>query len=378
MGAYQRNGRWMVFYHDKNGKRHDKAFGRGDNSQKLAETFDLAVKKAKEKGWKATIEEIIIQTNNSINNQIISSDQGMQSVTDKTIVTIVTFEQLCNSYLDELKISGRTSTHIHDVGIIIKNCYYTHMDKDKRAEEFTYLNDIKPFLMALQEINPKTGKHRSQTTINRYGDYLDAIFNYGVRTGMITNNPVKGRSKPKEKPRAVQLTVADIEKIMAAAQDHVKWAIEVCFNLGTRSGESELLSLKWEHVNFDQSEVLIYGRKTKEYRKVPVTDSFLKRLKEMRSKAKSEFIIEYKGKPIVYLRKGFRNACKKAGITYPVRLYDMRHMFATTMLANGADLAAVSKLMGHSRITMTADVYYQYMQGEKERAVSLLPVLKPV
>lgn len=53
-------------------------------------------------------------------------------------------------------------------------------------------------------------------------------------------------------------------------------------------------------------------------------------------------------------------------------------MFATTMLANGADLAAVSKLMGHSRVTMTANVYYQYMQGEKERAVNLLPVLKAV
>jgi len=34
-------------------------------------------------------------------------------------------------------------------------------------------------------------------------------------------------------------------------------------------------------------------------------------------------------------------------------------------------LAAVSKLMGHSTITMTADTYYQYMVGEKERAVSL-------
>jgi integrase len=250
------------------------------------------------------------------------------------------------------------------------------MDKDKNSEEFDYLADIKPFLMALYDPSPATGKPRSQTTINRYGDYLDAIFNYGIKTGMITKNPVKGRTKPKEKPRAVQLTVADIEKIMAVAQEHVKWAIEVCFNLGTRSGESELLALKWENVKFDKSEVLIYGRKTKEYRVVPVTNGFLKKLEEMRAKAQTDCIIEYRGKPITNLRKGFRNACKKAGITYPVRFYDLRHLFATTMLANGADLAAVSKLMGHSRVTMTADVYYQYLQGEKERAVSLLPVLK--
>ena len=56
------------------------------------------------------------------------------------------------------------------------------MDKNKRAEDFTYLEDIKPFIMALQQANsPTTGKPRSQTTINRYGDYLDAIFNYGIK-----------------------------------------------------------------------------------------------------------------------------------------------------------------------------------------------------
>ena len=66
---------------------------------------------------------------------------------------------------------------------------------------------------------------------------------------------------------------------------------------------------------------------------------------------------------------------RASGIPYSVRLYDFRHMFATLMLANGADLAAVSKLMGHASVKMTADTYYQYLEGEKERAVSLLPDL---
>lgn len=48
-------------------------------------------------------------------------------------------------------------------------------------------------------------------------------------------------------------------------------------------------------------------------------------------------------------------------------------MFATLMLTHGADLAAVSRLLGHSSVTMTADVYYQYLEGEKERAINLLP-----
>lgn len=136
--------------------------------------------------------------------------------------------------------------------------------------------------------------------------------------------------------------------------------------------------MKWDNVDFNNGEVLIYASKTKTYRKVPVSKSFLPRLQEMKNTSKSGYVIEYHGRQVKKIAKAFRTACKNAGITYPVRMYDLRHMFATIMLSNGADLAAVSKLMGHSRVDMTANVYYQYMQGEKERAVNLLPVLVAV
>jgi len=56
-------------------------------------------------------------------------------------------------------------------------------------------------------------------------------------------------------------------------------------------------------------------------------------------------------------------------------MYDLWHLFATAMLANGADLAAISKLLGHSTVKMTADVYYHYLEGEKGKAVGKLPSL---
>ena len=62
-----------------------------------------------------------------------------------------------------------------------------------------------------------------------------------------------------------------------------------------------------------------------------------------------------------------------AGITYPCRMYDVRHLFAFIMLLGGADLAAVSKLPGCFNTQMTTNVYYELLKGEKERAVGLLP-----
>lgn len=369
MSIYQRDGRWAVFCKDQKGKRYDKFFGRGDEGKMKAEAFDKAIEESKNNSWITPMETLLAQFTGVKENP---------KQTDTTIKESITFESLCNSYLDDLSISGRSSKHIGILKFIINSYYFTSMDKNKKADQFSYLDDIAPFLKSINTVSKITGMMRSQTTINRYGDYLDAIFNYGIRIGLITHNPVKGRRKAKEIPRAVKLTVEDILRIIEVAEPHVKWGIEVCFNLGTRSGESELLSLKWGDVDFANGEVLIYASKTKSYRKVPVTSIFLQRLKEVYEVSESEYVVEYRGGPIKSLRKGFKTACQNAGITYPVRMYDLRHMFATTMLANGADLAAVSKLMGHSRVTMTANVYYQYMQGEKERAVNLLPVLKAV
>ena len=162
---------------------------------------------------------------------------------------------------------------------------------------------------------------------------------------------------------------------MATAEPHLKWAMEVCFNLGTRPGESELLSLRWDDVDFAAGTVRIYASKTKTYRTVPINPEFLKRMEAEKKESESGFIIEYMGRGLTTIRKSFKNACKRAGITYPTRMYDLRHLFATTLLNKGADLAAVSKMMGHSTVKLTADTYYHYMSGEKERAVRLLPEL---
>ena len=173
----------------------------------------------------------------------------------------------------------------------------------------------------------------------------------------------------------LKLTLDDAKKIMTNAEPHLKWAMEVCFNLGTRPGESELLSLRWENVDFKAGTVRIYATKTKTYRTVPVNPEFLERMEHVRDESESGYVIEYMGRGLTTIRKAFKNACKRAGISYPTRMYDLRHLFATTLLRKGADLAAVSKMMGHSTVKLTADTYYHYMEGEKERAVRLLPEL---
>lgn len=58
-----------------------------------------------------------------------------------------------------------------------------------------------------------------------------------------------------------------------------------------------------------------------------------------------------------------------------VVMYDIRHLFCTTLLSNGADLAAVSQMMGHANIKMTVDQYYHLLDGQKRKSLDLLPDL---
>lgn len=55
-----------------------------------------------------------------------------------------------------------------------------------------------------------------------------------------------------------------------------------------------------------------------------------------------------------------------------VRLHDLRHSFASLLLAGGADLKTVSAALGHSTISVTADVYAHVSPAMLHDAANLL------
>jgi integrase len=330
------DGRWYVSFRDSTGQQRTKTFGRGKLAEKEAEAVDRELEAGRKRGIRPEpTSEVYIH-------------------------------HLAQSYIDDKRVRDASSTYINDVKNLINNHISKVLPSNKTVDRLTY-SDMQGVL--------EYYKDRSIATKNRYMQYLNAIFSYGIEHGLTKNNPLARWKKTKEPRRRVCLKVEDLQRLMQHAEPHLKWAIEVSWNLGTRPGPSELLSLRWEHVDFPGSSVRIFAGKTKELRTVGISDAFRIRLLAQKELALSDHVIEYQGRPINKLRRSFKTAYKRAGISYPVRMYDIRHLFASVMLAGGADLAAVSKLMGHSTTQMTANVYYELLEGEKRRAVSLLPSL---
>jgi integrase len=66
------------------------------------------------------------------------------------------------------------------------------------------------------------------------------------------------------------------------------------------------------------------------------------------------------GRPLdpSYVTRLFQKLRKGSGEELPpLTFHGLRHCHASLMLASGADLAVVSKLLGHKSITITADIY---------------------
>lgn len=70
------------------------------------------------------------------------------------------------------------------------------------------------------------------------------------------------------------------------------------------------------------------------------------------------------------LGKDFAAFCKMNG--FDCTLHDLRHTFATFMIAEGADVRTVSGYLGHASPSMTLDIYADVDPEDKERAVKYI------
>ena len=60
---------------------------------------------------------------------------------------------------------------------------------------------------------------------------------------------------------------------------------------------------------------------------------------------------------------------KRVGLRQ-VRLHDLRHGAASGMLQNGADLLVVSRVLGHSSISVTSSIYAHLDPRQGEAAIA--------
>jgi integrase len=71
------------------------------------------------------------------------------------------------------------------------------------------------------------------------------------------------------------------------------------------------------------------------------------------------------------VRKTFEACLKKSGLR-KIRFHDLRHSFASWLIANGESLAYVKEQLGHHSIQITVDTYGHLVPGANRQAVNRL------
>lgn len=141
-------------------------------------------------------------------------------------------------------------------------------------------------------------------------------------------------------------------RLIAVSPNHLRMLVILILETGQRS-KSEALALRWEDVDLTNDTIRIGSSKSLAGRHcVPISTRCKAELLRWRSLCgtdASPFVFNRPGDARHYgdLRAAWTKTLELAGIR-PFRMYDLRHAFATRMIAAGNSPVFVAQILGHS------------------------------
>lgn len=238
----------------------------------------------------------------------------------------------------------------------------------------------------------------STSTIKHVNTPLTQAFQQAVDNGLIYTNPCKKTTIPKKKEKKSRpLTIEEQSRFLNACTETTYSNFFIfALNTGMRCGE--IVALTWDNVDFTEKiikvektadtilnrdenkeskyKIVLDTAKTQSsLRSIPINKNAETVLLEQKAIANSPFVFSSKnGTILMYrnIRRAFNNHVEKAEIKNDVTIHSLRHTFATRLLEKGANVKAISELLGHSSVKITLDVYSHALPNLKKETISML------
>ncbi|MDA3880757.1 MAG: site-specific tyrosine recombinase XerD [Prolixibacteraceae bacterium] len=228
------------------------------------------------------------------------------------------------------------------------------------------LAHLKGFLEWLNEkgVSPRT-QARTISGIKSFYKYLLIEERVISDPTALLEPPKIGRKLPDV------LTMEEIEKIIDVIDvekpegQRNKAIVETLYSCGLRV--SELVTLRYSNVFFDDGYIKIEGKSGKE-RLVPISKRAIKEIKSYLEEYRDGLRVAAEDDDILFLnRRGKRlsrvmiftiikNLADKLKFNKKISPHTFRHSFATHLIEGGADLRAVQEMLGHESI-LTTEIY---------------------
>lgn len=223
----------------------------------------------------------------------------------------------------------------------------------------------------------------TRSTVHRELSDICAILSWSASRRYIVANPLAGYRKPPRDDEVIAPpTAEELSAILRAAAPHLRRALQLAYYTGIRPGRRELLSRKWSDVDLQANTLFIESaRKGGPVKRSIAIHPELQGLLaawhavDVGLKPAPDYLVHYgvRNEPVGSLKTAWAAALRRAKITRRLRLYDVRHTFATLAIQASGDMRTISEIMGHSRPDTTIKIYSHSDLPAQQRALDKLP-----
>jgi integrase/recombinase XerC len=225
----------------------------------------------------------------------------------------------------------------------------------------------------------------SPNSINRKLSSLRAFFDFLLREGKISSHPmtsIRSLKKPKRLPVYVRennmknlFENYNFSPDFSGQRDRL--ILELLYGTGMRL--SELIGLKPESISFEESKILVFGKRSKE-RWIPLHQNLVHQLKEYLTVIEktlpeltvTALIVTDKGKPAypVFIERVVKKYLGLVTSEKKKSPHVLRHTFASHLLNAGAEISSIKELLGHTSLAAT-QVYAHNTVAKLKQAYGL-------
>ena len=144
--------------------------------------------------------------------------------------------------------------------------------------------------------------------------------------------------------------------------------------LGTAARAGAILGLKWGDVDLERRRLRLggAGRQKARAKSLPINDTLHKALEEAHTAALTPFVIEWAGGPVKSIKRAFRAAVTRAGLSADVTPHVLRHTAASWMAEERVPMSEIAAFLGHTDSRITERVYIKYSPDYLQRAAKAL------
>lgn len=291
---------------------------------------------------------------------------------------VLTVAEICDDYLLSGIATKKASTLVSDRGRIERHIKpligHVRLTDVSKATVARFMQDVAMGKTATDVKTRRRGRAivtGGKGTASRTVGLLGGIFTYAVEAGMMSENPVRGVKRYKDKKNLRFLSYEELIRLGKAlreveangANPQGVAIIRLLILTGCRKGEIE--QLRWQDVDFDLGFLRLPDSKTGQAirplnRAARAVLASLPRYQGCDLVFPSEKLERpYVGTPKVWV--SVRGKCELTD----VRLHDLRHSFASVAVSEGSSLPVIGVLLGHRDTATTAQ--YAHLHDDPVR-----------